>query len=192
MHTYVRDRIGAATGAAFVVMLFVGNTLSIADTGQSTHPTGEQVLKDTAAQASSSVATVGILLEFLGLAAFMGFLGYLADVMRRRTGDGRPNVLPSVALVAGTTMLATKLAGAAPSLTLFLDRQQLSPEVALILNDMNGAAFVLSGLPFAVFVGAAAGACAGPVSSGVRLRTSDFSWASPGSGSPWSVPMTRR
>ncbi len=158
MHTNVRDRIGAATGAAFVVMLFVGNTLSIAGTDQSTHPTGEQVLNVTAYQASSSGATVGILLEFLGLAAFIGFLGYLADVLRRRTADGQPNMSASVAVVAGTTMLAIKLAGAAPFLTLFLDRRQLSPQIALILNDMNGATFVLSWLPFAIFVGASAAA----------------------------------
>ena len=156
MHITARDRLGAATGAAFVALLLVGNALSIAGTGPSSHPTGEQVLKDTAHQASSTGATVGIVLEFVGLAAFIAFLGFLADVLLRRTGEGQPGMSGRVAVVAGIATLAVKLGGAAPFLTLLLDRRQLSPQLALILNDMNGAAFVLSWLPFAVFVGAAA------------------------------------
>jgi hypothetical protein len=39
---------------------------------------------------------------------------------------------------------------------LVIDRKTLSPDIAQVLNDMNGYAFVVSWLPFAVFVGATA------------------------------------
>ena len=51
MLTTARDRIAAATGAAFVVLIIIGNTLSIAGTSQGSHPSGAQVLKDAAHQA---------------------------------------------------------------------------------------------------------------------------------------------
>jgi hypothetical protein len=53
-------------------------------------------------------------------------------------------------------MLAIKLGSAGPGVALDLDRKTLSPQLAQLLNDMGGAAFVISWLPFAVFVGAAA------------------------------------
>src|SRR3954465_14462526 len=84
-----RDRIGAALGAAFVVLIFVGNAMNTAGTDQSAHPSGAQVLKDVAHQHASATASVGFILEILGFVAFFGFLGYLADALRRRaTTDG--------------------------------------------------------------------------------------------------------
>ena len=57
MLTKYRDRIGAATGAAFVVMIFIGNGLATAGQSQSGHPSGEQVLRDAAAAATSTRAS---------------------------------------------------------------------------------------------------------------------------------------
>lgn len=156
MLTTTRDRIGAALGAAFVVLLFVGNSLATAGTDQSSHPSGAQVLKDTIHQHSSGGATVGFVLEVLGFVAFFGFLGYLGDVLRRRGQSGESRMPAMTALVAGISMLAIKLGSAAPSTALDLDRHTLSPQLAQVLNDINGAAFVLSWLPFAIFVGATA------------------------------------
>ena len=88
MFTTVRDRIGAVTGAAFVVLILVGNQMATAGSAQAARPTGEQVLRDAAHQVSSASVTVGVVLEVLGFAAFLGFLGYLADVLRRTAGAG--------------------------------------------------------------------------------------------------------
>jgi hypothetical protein len=150
MGTTVRDRIGAALGAAFVVLIFIGNSLSTSGTDQSSHPSGESVLRDVIKTHNSTSATIGFTLEVLGFVAFIGFLGFLADVTRRYAGSWR---MPSAtAVVAGTVMLAIKLGSAAPMVALELDRHTLTPQLAQLLNDMNGGAFVVSWLPFAVFV----------------------------------------
>jgi hypothetical protein len=151
----VRDRIGAATGAAYVTLIMIGNMLYTADSSQSSHPTGEQVLRDVEHQASSNAATVGFVLEILGFVAFICFLGYLADMLRRRA-NGRSNIAAAIAMVASITMLAIKLGSAGPVVALVLDRDHLTPELAQVLNDVNGAAFVVSWLPCGIFVAALA------------------------------------
>lgn len=156
MFTIVRDRVTAATGAAFVILVFVGNALNTAGTSQSSHPSGAQVLRDVNHQADSTGATVGLVLEVLGFVAFMVFLGYLAHALLRGAGVRASGTAAGTAIVAGITMLAIKLGSAAPFLVLFLDRDELSPRLALVLSDMNGAAFLVSWLPFALFVAAAA------------------------------------
>ena len=88
MSTAVRDRLGAVTGAAFVILILVGNEMATAGSGQSAHPTGDQVLRDAAHQVSSADVTAGVALEVLGFGAFLVFLGYLADVLRRTAGAG--------------------------------------------------------------------------------------------------------
>jgi len=158
MLTTVRDRIGASTGALFVGLILVGNQMNVAGTDQSAHPSGAKVLQGAVHQAGSSSAKIGLVLEVLGFVAFIAFLGYLADVWRRRNGSshGESSLAPGAAIVAGITMLAVKLGSGAPMLALYVDRKTLSPEVAQVLNDFGTAAFVISWLPFAVFVAAAA------------------------------------
>jgi hypothetical protein len=151
-----RDRIGAALGAVFVVLIFIGNAMNTAGTNQSGHSSGVQVLKDVAHQHSSSGATVGFVLEILGFAAFFGFLGYLGDVLGRRGATARSRGPAVTALVGGLTMLAIKLGSGAPMTVLDLNRHTLSPQLAQLLNDLGSAAFVISWLPFAIFVGALA------------------------------------
>src|SRR5437879_5251982 len=69
MSTTIRDRIGAATGALFVALIMVGNQMASGGPADSAHPTGEQVLRDVAHQASSATFTAGFVLEGLGFAA---------------------------------------------------------------------------------------------------------------------------
>ncbi|HET6908547.1 MAG TPA: hypothetical protein VFH54_04345, partial [Mycobacteriales bacterium] len=148
---------GAAAGAIFVALLFIGSGMSTAGTTQSGHLTGAQVLKNVAHQQASGSAAAGFVLEILGCVAFIGFLGFLGDVLRRRTPVGE-RIAAGTAVVAGVTMLAIKLGSTAPILALDLDRHTLSPQLAQMLNDINGAAFVVSWLPFAVLVAAMAAA----------------------------------
>jgi hypothetical protein len=149
-----RDRICAALGAVFVVLVFVGNGMSTAGADQSSHPSGESVLRDVARLHASGAATVGFVLEVLGFVALMGFLGFLLDLFRRYGGLSR--VPAATAVVGGLVMLAVKLGSAAPAVALDVDRGTLSPQLAQLLNDLNGAAFVISWLPFALLVGALA------------------------------------
>ena len=157
MSTTLRDRIGAATGAAFVALILVGNGMtSGVSTADSAHSTGEQILRDVAHQASSTTFTAGFVLEALGFAAFIGFLGYLAGVLRRVPGRGPGGIAAGTAIVSGSVMLAVKLGSAAPLGALAIDHGHISPQLAQVLNDMSGVAFVISWLPFAIFTGAAA------------------------------------
>lgn len=156
MFTTVRDRIGAATGALFVVLTLIGNQISMSGTDQSAHPTGASVLKDAAYESGSTASTVGFVLEFLGFVAFIGFVGYLADAWRRRTDRAQGNIGAGVAVVAGVVMLAIKLESVAPMGAVMIDRKTMEPALAQALNDTNTMSFVLSWLPFAVFVAATA------------------------------------
>ncbi|MGZ4549788.1 MAG: hypothetical protein ACXVF0_09815 [Blastococcus sp.] len=156
MLTSTRDRIAAATGALFVVLVMVGSQIDVAGTDQSAHPGGASVLHDAAAQAHSTSAAIGFTLEFLGFMSFMVFLGNLLDLRSRTSTPGSGAVASATAFCAGLTMLIIKLASAVPMGVVLLDHAGMGPDVARVLNDMGGVAFVLSWLPYAVFVGAAA------------------------------------
>ncbi len=156
MLTSARDRAAAATGALFVVLTVIGNQISVSGTDQSTHPSGASVLQDAAARAGSTSATIGFVLEFLGLLTFLAFLGYVLDAARRSSVPGGTTFSAGTAVLAGVTMLSIKMASVAPMGALLMDRSAISSETAQALNDMNGMSFVLSWLPFAVFVGAGA------------------------------------
>jgi hypothetical protein len=157
MSTTISDRIGAATGAAFVVLAMVGNEMA-SGSSQSARPTGEQVLSDVARQASSTTYTVGFVLEGLAFVAFIGFLGYLAYALRRARGRGPAGIAAGAALVSGAVMLAVKLGSVAPLGALAIDHAHMSPQLALVLNDLSGVAFIICWLPFAIFVAATAAA----------------------------------
>jgi len=154
--TTIRDRVGAATGAAFVAVIFAGNAMATSGQSSAMHPTGEEILRDAAHAAASTTATVGFILEVSGFVLFFVFLGFLANLLRRYRPDHDVGVAAATAVVAGVTMLAIKLGSASPVIALHVDRDRVSPEVAQVLNDINGAAFLVSWLPFALFVGCAA------------------------------------
>ena len=155
----IRHRIAPATGALYVACIIVGNILATSGDSSSTHPTGVRVLQDAARHAHSTAVTAGFVLEILGFTLFIVFLGYLAATLTgsRSAATGESGrVLGATAVISGVVMLAIKLGSAAPVVALAMDRHQLDPTLARVLNDINGAAFVLSWLPTAVFVGAAA------------------------------------
>jgi hypothetical protein len=156
MLTSARDRIAAATGALFVVLVMVGNQIDVAGTDQSAHPTGASVLHDAASQAHSTSAAIGFTLEFLGFMSFVVFLGYLLDLRRRTSTPATGAVASATAVCAGLTMLIVKLTSAVPMGAVLLDHAGMSPDLARALADMGGVAFVLGWLPYAVFVVAAA------------------------------------
>src|SRR4051794_4121114 len=154
--TTTRDRIGAGAGAAFVAVLFAGNAMATSGQSASMHPTGKEILRDATYAAASTTATVGFMLEVSAFLLFFVFLGFLANLLRRYRAEHDVGVASATAVVAGAVMLAIKLGSVSPVVALYLDRDRLSPEVAQVLSDINGAAFLISWLPFALFVGCAA------------------------------------
>jgi hypothetical protein len=166
----VLDRLGALSGVLFVVLVFVGNGLTSGVGGVAAPSPGAQVIADLDAQAHSTTASVGFTMELAGFAMFLVFVGYLYAVLRRaERGIGW---LAVVALAGGLTEVAIKLGSGAVIGAEFLGRATLTPDVARALDDMGGAAFVLSWLPFGVLV---AGAGASVVRSRVVGR--GFGWA---------------
>jgi len=145
------DRIGAACGAAYILLILVGNQLS-SGASSDPHPSGAKDLADFAA--TPSVAqTVGFTMEVTGFLAFMFFLGWLVQALRQR--GGAAPWLAGTAGIAGVITLAVKLASAMPIIAGELDHRELTPTLARLLSDMNGAAFVVTFLPYGVFVASA-------------------------------------
>lgn len=145
-------RAAALSGPAFVVLVLTGNSLTetAAIRGADAAAAASATL---AAKAGDPVVAVGTALELLGLMLLAVFTAHVCDLLRRRNALGPAAVL---ALLGAALMLAVKLGSAAPYLAGIARHELLSPEVALALVEMNGAAFVLGWLPWAVFVGSAA------------------------------------
>lgn len=144
----IADRVGAACGAAYVLLTLVGNQLA-SGSGGPAHPTGAKDLADFS-RTPSIAANLGFTMELFGFLAFMFFLGWFVASLRRRGGSAE--WLAGVAGVAGVVTLAVKIASASPILAGELDHGQLSPTLARVLADMNGASFVVTFLPFGVFL----------------------------------------
>lgn len=141
----LRNAAWASTGVANMVCITVGNGLATAGLQGGDTPTGKQVLHNI--NHASAANVIGLALEVLGFMFLIGFLGYLAVRLR---GSGFAG---AAALIAGFTFLAVKFGSAAPILALTIEREQISASNALLLTDINAGAFVLTWLPYAVFVG---------------------------------------
>lgn len=147
------DRLAAVCGAATILLLIVGGDVLGTPPGeQATHPTGRQDLDNLHWVANNPSAQVGVGLELLGFALMIVFISYLSTRVRDA------GWLATAALAGGIMEVAIKLGSGAPVFTAYLLRDEISPETARVLIDMNGAAFVLSWLPMGVFVACAAGA----------------------------------
>jgi hypothetical protein len=149
----ILDRCGALTGAVYVLLVMAGNMMSTDSPGpHPAHPTGQQDIASHRWLAGSTSGQVGVMLELLGFAALMLFVGYLGT--RVRAGGW----LAAAALAGGVIAVAVKLASGAPMFAAYVLRDGISPQMARVLTDMGSAAFVVDWLPTGVFVACAAGA----------------------------------
>jgi hypothetical protein len=150
----ILDRCAALTGAAYVVLVTIGNTMSTDNSPgpHPAHPTGQQDIASLHWLAGSTSGQAGVMLELLGFAALVLFVGHLCT--RVRAGGW----LATAALAGGVIAIAVKLASAAPMFAAYVLRDGISPEMARVLTDMNSAAFVVVWLPTGLFVACAAGA----------------------------------
>jgi hypothetical protein len=100
--------------------------------------------------------TAGVTMQVLGAGVSLVFLGYLYRVLRR--AEGAAGWGAAVALGAGLVTTAVKLATASTGAAALLHPNQLTPDLARVLNDIGGGGFVISGYLYGIFVLAAAGA----------------------------------
>lgn len=147
----VWDRIGAASGAAYVLLILVGNQLAMGG-NVDPHPSGAKDLTDFTSSPTVS-AVIGFTMEFLGFLVFLFFLGWLVQALRSR--GGAAGWLAGVVGFAGVTTVAVKIASVMPMTAGRLDHAELTPAAARVLADMNSAAFVISFLTFGTFLFAA-------------------------------------
>jgi hypothetical protein len=142
------DRIGAACGAAYVVLITVGNAIAVS--GQSNTPTGTQVLQYADETAASTVRQIGMAMEVLGFVAFAFFLAWLVPALR--SAAGRAPWLADVVLIGGLGTLAVKIGSIAPEVAVDAGRKTMDPDLAKALYDIAAGAFVISFLPFAILM----------------------------------------
>ena len=123
------ERIGAACGILYVVLLILGPSI-----GGLTSP-------------------VAFFLEVLAFLFFLFFLGRLWSALRR--AEGGSEWLSATAFGAGLMAITIKLASAAPVLAArHRAGDGLDPQLARTLQDMNDASFVLTFFPLAVLLAA--------------------------------------
>ena len=146
------DRFGALTGVAYVLLVAVGSTMATGPGPQPDHPTGQQDLDNLHWLAGSTAAQAGTSLELLGFAAWVLFVGYLCTRVRAA------GWLSSAALAGGAMSVAVKVGSAAPVFTAYVLRDEITPETARVLTDLNGAAFMVDMMPTGLFVACAASA----------------------------------
>jgi len=124
------DRVGAFSGAAYFVLANIGNTL-LQDFSLPENPTGREILDSYGRLAGDVVRQIGISVELLGLAAGVIFVAY---VYTRTRAAGW---LAVAALAGGAIAMALKLASATPAITIYLLRDDMTPETAHMLNALS-------------------------------------------------------
>lgn len=127
MYERTLPRLGASTGALFVVLLFVPSS-------------------------SGSDATIVLVLELIGLLLFIPFLGFLWSVLREAEGPG--GWLATTAFGAGLVDITIKLGSLAPGKA--ADGFAEHTAIHHAMEDMNSVAFIVTMLPLGVLMAAVA------------------------------------
>ena len=145
------DRVGAFSGAAYFVLANIGNTTG-QDASLPENPTGREILDSYGRLAGDVARQIGIGVELLGLAAWVIFVAYLYTRTRPAGWLG------VAALAGGTIAMALKLASATPALTIYVLRDDMSPETAHMLTALSVVLYMIHILPAGIFVACGAAA----------------------------------
>jgi hypothetical protein len=121
------QRLGAACGILYVVLLFVPSSIG-------------------------SDSPVVLVLELISLLLFIPFLGYLWGVLRRDEGEGE--WLSATVFGAGLVYISIKLGSLGPGLA--AQQAGLNPQLHEALDKMNSVAYIATMLPLSVLMAAAA------------------------------------
>jgi hypothetical protein len=139
------DRVGAISGASYFVLanfaMFLGRDPGLPDV-----PTGQDSLDSMGRMAANPAAHAAVSIELLAFVAWMVFVGYVCWRVRAA------GWLAAVALVGGVVEIAIKVGSAAPLITAYVLRDEISPQQASVLSQMSLAAFMIGLLPAGLFV----------------------------------------
>lgn len=139
------DRVGAFSGAAWVLLANISSALVGEGTGGG-GPPGQRILDEAQRIAENPWTRPAYALVIIANMALMMFIGYLCWRVR----DG--GWLAITAIVGGATAIVAILTSMALVITISTLRNEISPELALALQDLDGAGHLVQSLPLGVFV----------------------------------------
>lgn len=135
-------RFGALCGAFYVVLAILASDV-LGNLGPDSTATKEEIGAWFRENPATTRDWALAYLEVVALLAFLTFVAFLGWFLRRADGDR--TWLPGAAVGAGLVSAAVKI-GSGPAMFAVMWRADdgLSDELAAVLVDMNGAAFVLT------------------------------------------------
>ena len=146
------DRVGALSGAAYVLLANFGSAL-IGESSSGAESPGQRILDEQQRYAENPWTSVAFAMVILALMALMMFVGYLCSRVRDA------GWLATTALIGGTAALIANFLSVSILIAVFVLRDDISPELARALQDVDGAGHLVQLLPlgvFALFASAAA------------------------------------
>ena len=146
------DRVGAFSGAAYVLLANLGSTLVGEGSGGAGSP-GQQILDDQQRIADNPWTRVAFVVLIFACLSLIMFVGYLCSRVQNA------GWFATTALVGGITAIMANLSSLSIVITVFVLREDLSPEVARALVTLDGAGHLVQLLTlgvFALFASAAA------------------------------------
>lgn len=144
-------RLGALTGAAWVVCILTGN--SLVESGMPTEDT-PQAASTYMDLLSTGQHRAGLALELFGFCLLLAFVARLHAALRDAEGPGA--WLPGVALTAGISLASVKVASGA-GLVIGLSVDDLTGEQAQLLLRLGDATFLITAMLAGVLVLGTAG-----------------------------------
>lgn len=146
------DRVGAFSGAAFVLLANFGSAL-VGDAPMHAESPGQLILDQQQRIAENPWSHVAFAVLVLAQLAFIVFVGYLYSRLQNA------GWLAITALVGGIAALMAYLVSMSLVIAVFVLRDDISPELARALTDVDGAGHLVQLLPLgvlALFASAAA------------------------------------
>ncbi|MCU1446711.1 hypothetical protein [Cryobacterium sp.] len=139
------ERVGAFSGAAWVLLANLSSAMVGEGSGGGGSP-GQRTLDEAERIAENPWTRPAYFLVILGTMALIMFVGYLC--WRVREGGW----VATTAMVAGTAAIIANLISTSIVITISVLRDELSPELAHALEDLDGAGHLVQSLPLGVFV----------------------------------------
>ena len=139
------DRVGALSGAAYVLLANFGSAL-IGESSTSAESPGQRILDEQQRYAENPWTNVAFAAVILAQMALMVFVGYLCSRVRDA------GWLATTALIGGTAALIANFLSVSLLIAVFVLRDDISPELAWVLQDVDGAGHLVQLLPLGVFV----------------------------------------
>lgn len=139
------DRIGALSGAAYVLLANIGSAM-VGEGSSGGESPGQRVLADQQRIAENPWSDAAFAVVILAQLAFIVFVGYLCSRVRDA------GWLATTALIGGIAAIMANLASVSIVITVFVLRDAISPELARAMQDVDGSGHLVQLLPLGVFV----------------------------------------